>query len=151
VPTYHDGGIAGQVTSPRYIHPAYFDDAPRYHSGGIAGLMPDEVPAILRRGEPVFRDLNHARSVAGGGTTVNVTINQDFKGHIPTEEVGAIAEAAANHGCERDRRDRGKGEPTCGCALAVRAVERCCRATILYPKTQGAPDSDCSHRRQAKK
>jgi hypothetical protein len=31
-----------------------FATAPRYHSGGIAGLMPDEVPAILQRGETVL-------------------------------------------------------------------------------------------------
>ncbi len=31
-----------------------FATAPRYHSGGIAGLMPDEVPAILQRGEIVI-------------------------------------------------------------------------------------------------
>ena len=34
--------------------PALFDGAPRFHSGGVAGLRPDEVPAILQRGEGVF-------------------------------------------------------------------------------------------------
>ena len=28
--------------------------APRYHTGGIAGFAPEEVPAILRRGEAVL-------------------------------------------------------------------------------------------------
>jgi hypothetical protein len=39
----HKGGIAGRDGSPT-----------RYHGGGIAGLRPDEVPAILQRGEEVL-------------------------------------------------------------------------------------------------
>ena len=34
--------------------PAIFDGAPRFHSGGIAGLRPEEIPAIVRRGEAIF-------------------------------------------------------------------------------------------------
>lgn len=51
---FHQGGIAGSAMQARTIHPAYFDDAPRYHSGGIAGLRPNEVPAILERGERIL-------------------------------------------------------------------------------------------------
>jgi hypothetical protein len=72
---YHSGGIAGVTpTSTRLIHPAYFDDAPRYHGGGIAGLKSDEVPAILRRGEPVFPSMDAAREALGGGGTTHVTV-----------------------------------------------------------------------------
>lgn len=62
---FHTGGIVGAEGASRYVHPAYFDDAPRYHSGGIAG---DEVPAILRRGEGVFTQGQMA--AMGGGDIV---------------------------------------------------------------------------------
>ena len=53
-----------------------FANAPRMHSGGWAGLKPDEVPAILQRGERVLS----RREAAGYGQgkssapAVNVTI-----------------------------------------------------------------------------
>jgi len=52
----HTGGIAGRLTRSRTgVDPRAFAFAPRLHAGGIAGaLRPDEVPAILRRGEGVF-------------------------------------------------------------------------------------------------
>jgi hypothetical protein len=45
------------------------------HSGGWAGLRPDEVPAILQRGERVL-SRREAAGYAGrdGAPTVNVTI-----------------------------------------------------------------------------
>lgn len=74
---YHSGGIAGVTpTAQRLIHPAYFDDAPRYHAGGIAGLKPDEVPAILRKGEPVFQSMAHARAAMGGGVNIDASDNR---------------------------------------------------------------------------
>src|ERR671918_1811094 len=53
---FHEGGIAGQrPPAARYADSAVFEHAQRYHSGGFAGsgLLPDEVPIIARRGEPV--------------------------------------------------------------------------------------------------
>jgi len=52
-----------------------FANAPRMHAGGWAGIKPDEVPAILQRGERVLS----RREAAGYGQTstvpsVNVTI-----------------------------------------------------------------------------
>lgn len=70
---HHSGGIAGSSAAPvRTISPLAFASAPRYHSGGIAGLAPDEVPAILRRGEEVLTadDPRH-RANGGGGLTIN--------------------------------------------------------------------------------
>lgn len=67
---YHTGGVVGQPKQSRYIHSAYFDDAPRYHNGGIAGLKPNEVPAILERGERVIP--NGADS---GGMNVSFNVN----------------------------------------------------------------------------
>ncbi|UYO37491.1 hypothetical protein KQX62_12050 [Rhodopseudomonas palustris] len=69
---YHTGGIVGsEPTFSRYVHPAYFDDAPRFHSGGIAG---DEVPIIARRGEGVFTQGQMA-AMGGGSRAAQVTIN----------------------------------------------------------------------------
>ncbi|WP_375782935.1 hypothetical protein ACE10Z_23765 [Bradyrhizobium sp. Pha-3] len=72
---YHTGGIIGaEPTSMRYIHGAYFDDAPRFHTGGIAG---NEVPIIAQRGEGVFTPGQMAAlgAGAGGGRSPQVTIN----------------------------------------------------------------------------
>lgn len=63
----HDGGVAGAGGASRTVPSAAFAGAPRYHSGGIAGLRPDEVPAILQRGERVL-----PVGAGGGGTVVNV-------------------------------------------------------------------------------
>ena len=57
-----------------------FAGAPRMHSGGWAGLRPDEVPAILQRGERVLsrRELAAQGGVQtgnGGGPNVAITIN----------------------------------------------------------------------------
>ncbi|WP_316214292.1 phage tail tape measure protein [Bradyrhizobium sp. SZCCHNR2032] len=69
---YHTGGIVGaEPTSTRYVHPAYFDHAPRFHTGGIAG---DEVPIIARRGEGVFTQGQMA-ALGGGSRAPNVIIN----------------------------------------------------------------------------
>lgn len=82
----HDGGIAGLDHGPaRYIHPAYYDHAPRLHSG----LMPDEFPAVLQKGEGVFTKGQMAAlggamkggnvTVNSGGTTINIQGNADEK------------------------------------------------------------------------
>ena len=64
----HQGGIAGRDGKPT-----------RYHSGGIAGLMPDEVPAILRRGEEVLtqNDPRH-RSNMGRGSAMTMNYSPSF-------------------------------------------------------------------------
>jgi len=55
-PVNHGGGIAGALGGVRRIVPSeLFAHAPRLHRVGIAGgLGPDEVPAILQKGEGVF-------------------------------------------------------------------------------------------------
>lgn len=72
----HDGGIVGSGSSQRgYVNPAMFAAAVRYHTGGIAGLKPNEVPAILKRGEEVLTD-SDPRHINNGGGSANVTIKQ---------------------------------------------------------------------------
>jgi len=61
-PVMHTGGIVGEEpTETRKVPLSIFDTAPRFHTGGIAdedakaeGLKPNEVPAILKKGEGVF-------------------------------------------------------------------------------------------------
>jgi hypothetical protein len=69
---YHEGGIAGQPSTSRHVSASLFANAPRYHDGGIAGLQPGEIPAILKRGEPVFKSMADARAKVGG---VNVAVD----------------------------------------------------------------------------
>jgi hypothetical protein len=98
-PAFHGGGIAGgAATSSRQVPNWVFDMAPRYHSGGIAGLAPDEVPAVLRRGERVI-----ANGAAGGGP-VHITINMPAgtsrasAGQVAAEAGGAVQRALRRNG-----------------------------------------------------
>ncbi len=68
-PVLHAGGLVGAGGSVRAVPALAFAGAPRMHSGGWAGLRPDEVPAILQRGERVLS----RREVAAGAS--NITIN----------------------------------------------------------------------------
>ncbi|WP_210880142.1 phage tail tape measure C-terminal domain-containing protein [Roseovarius autotrophicus] len=73
----HTGGVVGAPGPGRMVPALAFANAPRMHAGGFAGLRPDEVPAILQRGERVLS----RREAAGFGQgqpaapAVNVTIN----------------------------------------------------------------------------
>lgn len=64
----HTGGLAEQGIK-RKINPFVFVGATRYHTGGIAGLAPNEVPAILQRGEEVLtkQDPRHRNNAYNGG------------------------------------------------------------------------------------
>lgn len=68
----HTGGVIGTGTFRRSkVDPAVFMGAPKYHTGGIAGLAPNEVPAILKKGEEVITetDPRHASNGGGGGAS----------------------------------------------------------------------------------
>ena len=73
----HAGGMVGSAGPSRMVPAMAFAHAPRMHSGGWVGLKPDEVPAILQRGERVLS----RREAAGYGAAaplaaapVNITI-----------------------------------------------------------------------------
>lgn len=78
---HHTGGLAGTGIG-RAVTPALFERAPRYHTGGIAGFAPDEVPAILQRGEEVLprTDPRHRDYAGAGGVTVSQSITIDARG-----------------------------------------------------------------------
>lgn len=79
--SFHTGGVVGMSMQPRFAHPAVFANAVRYHTGGIAGLAPDEVPAILRRGEEVLTagDARHRNNVGGGDGSTSVVVNVNME------------------------------------------------------------------------
>lgn len=67
---FHGGGVVGgKGGRGRAVSSAMFATAARYHGGGIAGLKPDEVPAILQRGEEVLTaaDSRHRNNGGKGG------------------------------------------------------------------------------------
>jgi hypothetical protein len=89
-----------------------FAGAPRLHAGGMVGLRPDEVPAILQRGERVLSRREVAETQRGGGggdrgngggVTVNMSITtpdadsfRRSQGQITAEMSRAIARARRN-------------------------------------------------------
>jgi len=73
---FHAGGLVGAAAPLQMVPATVFAGASRMHNGGWAGLKPDEVPAILQRGERVLSRRELARS--GGefrDPAVHVTIN----------------------------------------------------------------------------
>jgi phage-related minor tail protein len=79
---FHGGGVVGGVQSmTRAVSPMLFATAARYHGGGIAGLAPDEVPAVLRKGEEVLtEDDPRHRANSGGGRIENLKIEVNVSG-----------------------------------------------------------------------
>lgn len=73
----HTGGIIGaDALKNRAISPEMFANATKYHTGGVAGLKPDEVPAVLQKGEGVFtKEQMKAMGNKGANVTVNVINN----------------------------------------------------------------------------
>lgn len=71
---FHRGGIVGAGGERMNASPAWFQNAMRYHTGGIAGLKPDEVPAVLRRGEEVLTAADPRHRANGGGKSGDVHV-----------------------------------------------------------------------------
>src|SRR5690606_26376790 len=71
----HDGGLISDGGHTRQARPEWFRNAVRYHTGGVVGLKPNEMPAILQRGEEVLtaNDPRHINN--GGGAEQPVIIN----------------------------------------------------------------------------
>ena len=108
---FHDGGIVGAHAPQRLVPALAFAGAPRLHGGGIAGglagLRPDEVPAILQRGEMVLSRSQLAAMGSGPDTRppVNVVMNistpdaNSFRyaqGQIAADAARAIERARRN-------------------------------------------------------
>jgi hypothetical protein len=70
--------MTNEPTFARYVHPAYFDQAPRFHEG----IGPGEMPAIIRRDEGIFtpgqmRAMGAMGAAGGNHVQVNVINNAD--------------------------------------------------------------------------
>jgi phage-related minor tail protein len=70
----HNGGLVGTGGGFKQVSPAAFAGAYRYHSGGIAGLKPDEVGAVLKKGEEVLTDQDPRHRANGGLSEQKVDI-----------------------------------------------------------------------------
>jgi hypothetical protein len=77
---WHRGGMVGAGAPMRAVPVTAFADAPRLHTGGWAGLRPDEVPAILQRGERVLNRREAAGYGRDSGAGTGVTVNIDARG-----------------------------------------------------------------------
>jgi hypothetical protein len=75
---HHSGGIVNGLGPSRLVASSAFASAPRFHSG----FMPDEVPAILQRGEavlsrPQLRGLTKIMNLTALMSAVSQTISPD--------------------------------------------------------------------------
>jgi len=104
---FHAGGLVGSPAPQRLVPALAFADAPRLHSGGMAGLRPDEVPAILQRGEVVLSRAQVAAAGSARDTRPPVTVVMN----ITTPDTGGFRQsqrqiaADAARAIERARRN----------------------------------------------
>jgi len=69
---FHSGhGPGDPITATRYVHPAYFDNAPRHHSG----IGPGEHAAVIRNDESVLTPGQMRQLAPSGGSGGPVTVN----------------------------------------------------------------------------
>ncbi|WP_323033636.1 phage tail tape measure C-terminal domain-containing protein [Paracoccus sp. (in: a-proteobacteria)] len=70
----HAGGVVGSPSPGRMVPAMAFAGAPRMHAGGWAGIKPDEVPAILQRGERVLSRREAAGYGQGQSAAPNISV-----------------------------------------------------------------------------
>ena len=112
-PVKHAGGMVGAPGPGRMVPALAFAGAPRMHNGGWAGLRPDEVPAILQRGERVLSRAEVAggmgRSSSGGvsisidarGAQAGVAEQIDARLRAAIPEIARLAKASVADGRRR--------------------------------------------------
>ena len=89
----HTGGVIGSVSRSRSVAAGVFAGAARFHSGGLPGLKPDEVPAILQRGEEVITRDDPRHVLNGGGSGGQAAQQQAPIQVINTLDVDQMAQA----------------------------------------------------------
>jgi tape measure domain-containing protein len=90
---FHQGGMVGAGGVPVALPGALWANAPRFHEGGWPGLRPDEVPAILQRGERVLS----REEVRQGGAAPTIVM------HITTPDASSFRASQAQILAEMNR------------------------------------------------
>jgi hypothetical protein len=72
-PTGHTGGMGYELANKKWVHPAYFENAPRFHTGRLA---PGEMPAIIKQEESVLTP-GQMRAIAGSAPKLTVNLIED--------------------------------------------------------------------------
>ena len=117
----HAGGVAGMGGMGRNVDPAMFVGAPKYHNGGVAGLKPNEVPAILERGETV---LPKGSSGGGGGNTFVTNVNVDASNSkAPADEIARQTSTAVERSIRSIVNDEIMGQRRSGGMLNPTAIQ----------------------------
>ncbi len=99
----HSGGVVGAGGPTRAVPALAFAGAPRMHSGGWAGLRPDEVPAILQRGERVLSRREVAAGLQPGGKVdVRVYVDHDGNWRAAVERISGRVSARIAGGMVSD-------------------------------------------------
>jgi hypothetical protein len=93
---FHEGGVVGLDGRAAVVPASVFRGAPRFHDGAF--LSPDEVPAILQRGERVL-SRDEARTYGARGAmpvapVVNVTIQTPSPAAFQTSRTQVAADLA---------------------------------------------------------
>jgi len=80
---FHSGGVvgSGEGTMRYGVSPSVFNNAPRFHDG----LMPDEYPAILKKGEGVFTE-GQMSAMGGSSVSVNVVVQNNTSSKVEVAE-----------------------------------------------------------------
>ena len=85
--TARSGGLVGSLTNRAFVHPAYFDDAPRFSTGGR--ITDDGVPIIAHPGERILNRQQTRAYDEGRGSAppvVQITNQYTFQGVEPGME-----------------------------------------------------------------
>ncbi|MCE5182352.1 MAG: phage tail length tape measure family protein [Betaproteobacteria bacterium] len=85
-PTHHAGyGPGDALSAGRYVHPAYFDDAPRFHTG----IGPGERAAIITQEESVLTPGQMRMLAPAGGGMQSLRVEIVNNGSAPQQVVSA--------------------------------------------------------------
>jgi hypothetical protein len=90
---FHEGGVAGLDGRPIMLPAAVFRHAPRLHDGAF--LSPDEIPAILQRGERVL-NRKEAQSYNARGSAMSPVVNVTIQTPNPSAFQASRTQLAAD-------------------------------------------------------
>lgn len=98
---FHEGGVAGAASAGRFVSPSTFSGAPRFHSG----LLPNELPAILLKGETVLNNglTNRLSGTISGLADMAANANSSSGGMIYSPSINvSMAGSSGNPTTDRN-------------------------------------------------